>query len=167
MKIFKIAKLIALAILVTGFAILATGCATSKTQTVTPNGSGGFTTNTVYTVNTNNLALDSAAAQVATAVAVNVVINAEPQSVPALKNAQAALGGILKGTNQQTTQQVIDLLKAQGNPVLAQQVTTLIGSLSAVEQNLLAKYGQGVAGQITLSLAEAVYSGLSVGLAGH
>lgn len=157
-------------LLIAAVAVLATGCLTTKNTSVTPTSTGGLTTNVWYTVNTNNLALDCAGVQVVTAVAVNAALNAshnDPGVVNALKSAQVALGGILNGTNPQTTAQVVALLNAQGNPALTSQVTQLIQSLSAVEQQLLAKYGITVTGQISVALTQAVYSGLTVGLSGH
>ena len=62
--------------------------------------------------------------------------------------------------------QTTKLLGANGNPALAQQVTPLIGQVSVLEQQLLAKYGQGVTGQISVAIAKAVYNGIVVGLAG-
>ena len=153
-----------------GLILISQGCVTSKTAMVTGDATTGFSTNIVVTVNTNNLALDCAGIQVVTAVGVNAALNAshnDPGVINALKNAQVALGGILNGTNPQTTSQVVALLNAQGNPALTQQVTQLVQSLSAVEQNLLAKYGATVAGQISVAITQAVYSGLTVGLAGH
>jgi hypothetical protein len=145
---------------------LNTGCVTSKVQKV--DATTGFT-NTVVVVNQANLALDSAALQGVTAIAVNTVVNQthkDPNVVAALKNAKVALDGILGGANQQTTQQVLDLLKLQGNQALADQVTMLVQTASSLEQQLLAKYGQGVAGQISISLLKAISAGLSIGLAG-
>jgi len=156
--------------LLTLTALLAAGCAFKKNTEVTGNPGHGYTTNTTWTVNTNILALDCAAAQVATAIAVNTTINATHNDagvISALKNAQVALGGILNGTNPQTTQTVIELLKAQGNPALTQQVTMLIESLSAAEQQLLMKYGASTGGQVAIAMTQAVYSGLTVGLSGH
>ena len=153
-------------------AAVAIGCVAQKHQVVTGSGTTGdpFTTNTVWQVNTNNLLLDSAILSVGTSVAVNTAINGshnDPGVIAALKNAQVGLGGILNGTNPQTTAQVVEILKAQGNPALVQQVTDMTGAISGLEQQLLAKYGVTVAGQISVALTKAVYSGLTVGLAGH
>ena len=139
-----------------------TGCVTSKRQVVT-NG----VTNTVVVVNEANLAFDAAGLQAATAVAVNAVLARDPSAVGPLKTAQTVLAGVLNGTSPQTTAQVIALLKAQNNSALNQEMTTLVGEISALEQKLLAQYGATVAGEISVALTKAVYSGLTVGLAGH
>lgn len=170
MKTFKIAKLIALAILVTGFAILATGCAWKKTTTVTGSAVTGFTTNVTYSVNTNNLNLQKTIIAAGTTEAVTLTLGAtknDPAIVSALKNAQTALDGILHGSNQLTRDQVIAILKAQNNPTLSQQVDQLVQTISGYEQDWIAQFGQSVAGQISVAYTQAVYTGLSVGLAGH
>src|SRR6516225_393074 len=150
-------------------AIITAGCVASRQQVITPNPvGGGFTTNVVWVVNTNNLIVDSAAASVVTAVAVNAAIigsHNDANVVQALKNAQTALGGILQGATFQTRQQVVEILRAQGNPALTEQVNQLVDALSSLEQDMLQKYGQTVAGQISVSLTRAVYTGLNTGLA--
>lgn len=149
-------------------AVLATGCATSHKVTITQDPtSGAFSTNTTVVVNEVNLALDCVAAQGATAIAVNVVLvqtKHDPNVVQALKNAKIAMDGILNGSNQQTTAQVLALLKAQGNQALTDQVTQLVDTVSKLEQGLLQKYGTTVAGEISLSLLKAVDAGLTIGL---
>ncbi|MDE2101119.1 MAG: hypothetical protein KGL39_27980 [Patescibacteria group bacterium] len=153
-------------VLVAGMLGLA-GCMTSKVTSVTANGSGGFSTNVVTVVNTNNLILDSAAFQGATAIAASIAIEKDPGVVPALKQAQIALDGVLNGASTNTVQDVLTSLKIQNNPVLNQQVSSLLAAASSLEQQLLAKYGVSVAGQITLSLAKAADAGLMLALQGH
>lgn len=146
-----------------------TGCVLGKKTTVTTNPNGTFTTNTVVVVNEANLALDSAALQAATAIGVNAVriqTKNDPGVIQAMKDAKTALDGILMGASQQTTDQVLALLKANGNPALQQQVTSLVQTISALEQGLLQKYGATVAGEITLSILKSVDAGLAIGLAG-
>ena len=137
---------------------LVAGCMTTKTTS--PN--GAVTT----TVNTNNLALDCAVIQSAAAIGTSVAVQKDPSVVPILQNAQVALGGVLNGANPSTTAQALQLIGASSNPTLGQEVAPLIGMVSALEQQLLAKYGQGVAGQISLAIAHALYSGITAGLAG-
>ena len=143
-------------------ASLNTGCVTKKVQTVT-NGQ----TNTVTVVNQENLDLDAAALQGATSIATAFIVSkGNPADIAALKNAELAINGILNGANQQTTQQVIDLLKANGSATLQTQVSGLVQAASALEQKLLNKYGTTVAGQISVELTKAIYAGLVIGLAG-
>lgn len=151
-----------------------TGCMTSKTTTVTPGGTNSVTgagylpvTNTVVTVNQANLTLDCGVLQGITAGAVSVVVAKEPGSIPALKDAAVALDGILNGANTNTTAQVIGLLGGNANPVLNTEVTSLLSTVSALEQQLLAKYGPMVGGQIALAITRAVSEGLVTGLAGQ
>lgn len=160
-KIFSIA---AMAVLLT---LSQTGCVTSKTATVTQSPTGTFSTNYVTTVDTANLALWTTGASVATTVAVNAILSAtknDPAVLADLQKAQIALDGVVNGANQATTADVINMLKANGNPVLAQEVTGLVQSISALEQQALVNAGQTTAGEISLSFAKAVNSGLIVGL---
>jgi hypothetical protein len=149
------------------------GCMTSKTTTVTPGGTtaGGVVfgpvTNTVTTVNEANLALDCGVLQGLVAAGVSIVVQKEPGSIPALKDAELALDGILNGANTNTTAQALALLGSNSNPVLASEITSLMQVGSALEQKLLAKYGQSVTGEISLALTKAVYGGLVIGLAGQ
>ena len=137
---------------------LVAGCMTTKTT--------GPTGTVTTTVNTNNLALDCAVIQSAAAIGTSVAIQKDPSVVPILQTVQVALGGVLNGANASTTAQAIQLIGASSNPTLGQEVAPLIGMASALEQQLLAKYGQGVAGQISLAIAHALYSGITAGLAG-
>jgi hypothetical protein len=50
---------------------------------------------------------------------------------------------------------------------LAAEISPLVGTVSGLEQSLLAKYGTNVSGQIALALAKALSGGFTVGLAGH
>ena len=146
------------------------GCMTTKKQVVGTDSSGATFTNTVTVVNEGNLALDATGVQVATAIAVNTVLvqtKYDPQVLQALKNAKTALDGILTGVNSETSQQVVAMLKLQNNASLSSQVDTLLQAISAAEQNLLAKYGATVAGEITVAMVKAVDAGLTVGLNGH
>jgi hypothetical protein len=151
---------------------LLAGCMMSKTTTVTPGGTtaGGVVfapvTNTVTTVNEANLALDCGVLQGLVAASVSIVVQKEPASIPALKDAELALDGILNGADTNTTAQAIALLGKNSNPVLATEMTTLINTMSVLEQQLLAKYGQNVGGQIALAISQAVYGGFVIGLAG-
>jgi hypothetical protein len=144
-----------------------TGCLTSKTSTVTPNGTGGFTTNTVTTVNEANLALDSAGLQSLVAISTSILIDNDTNLIPILYRAHVALDGILNGSNPQTTAQVLAMLKAQNNPDLTTEITSLLASVSQLEQDLLKKYGSSVAGEISVALVRAVDRGIVVGLVGH
>lgn len=159
-------KQILISIISLSLLAFAPGCVTSKVAQISPTG----TTNYVTVVNQSNLELDSAVLQSVTAVAVATAITQthnDPGVIAALKNAQMALNGILSGSNQQTTDQVLALLKAQGNQVLSAQVTALVSAVSAKEQELLQTYGQTVSGQITTEILKAINAGLVVGLAGH
>lgn len=164
-KIKSMKKLTAILLAVSAIAF--TGCLTSKTQTVTGTAATGFSTNTVTTVNEANLALDSAGLQSMTAISVSMLVNKNAGLVPPLKNAQVALDGILNGSNPQTTAQVLAMLKAQNNADMTTEITSLVTSVSQLEQDLLKKYGASVAGEITVALVRAVDRGLIVGLAGR
>lgn len=145
-------------------AMLTSGCLTSKQQTVT-NG----VTNTVVVVNQAALLLDTTAASVATTLAVNTIITQthnDPGVIGALKNAQIALTGVINGATPATTQDIINALKAQGNPVLANEITQLVAAISQQEQAALVKYGATAGGQIALAFAKAVNSGLMLALQG-
>jgi hypothetical protein len=151
-------------------ALAVSGCAWHKATSVTANGSGGFSTNVVYSINTNNLNLQKTIIAAGTTEAVTLTLSAtknDPTIVQALKNAQVALDGILHGSNQLTREQVIAILKAQNNPTLSQQVDQLLQTISGYEQQWLVQFGASVAGQISVAYTEAVYSGLTVGLTGH
>lgn len=150
-------------------AVFVSGCVIGHKTSVATNPNGTFTTNTVAIVNEANLSLDCVAIQGATAIAVNAVrvqTKNDPNVLNAIKNAKVALDGILTGANQQTTAQVMDILKSQGNPALQQQVASLVQTVSALEQSLLQKYGTTVAGEITLSILKSIDAGLAIGLAG-
>jgi hypothetical protein len=140
---------------------LTTGCVTSKVAQVNPTTG---VTNFVTVVNQENLDLDAAVLQGAVSVAV-VQVAKNPQAVAALTNAHVALDGILSGVNQQTTAQVVALLKVGGNEALSAQVDTMLKVISALEQKLLAKYGASVSGQIAVALTKAVNAGIVIGLA--
>jgi len=151
------------AALLAGFALLTlldAGCVTRSVTTVSPAG----VTNTVTLVDTNALALDAAVLEGATAISVNLIVQKDPAVVPALKDAQLALNGVLNGSNAQTTQQVLNLLKAGNNPAVASEVTSLVGVVSSLEQKLLGNYGAEAAGQITIALARAALGGIITGL---
>lgn len=136
-----------------------TGCMTSKVAG--PNGT------TVTVVNTNNLALDASVFQGAVAISVSLLAQKDPSVVPPLRSAHVALDGILNGANQMTTQEVLNMLKAAGNPALSAEVTSLVQTASALEQTLLMKYGAEVGGQIGLALVKAADAGIVIGLTGH
>lgn len=162
-------KLASFALLTAVIGLLSTGCAIAHKSTITANPNGTYTTNTTAVVNESNLALDCVAVQGATAIAVNVVLvqtKHDAGVIESLKNAKLALDGILLGSNQQTTQQVLELLKANGNPALQQQLTQLIDTASKLEQGLIQKYGVTVAGEIALSILKSIDAGLAIGLAG-
>jgi hypothetical protein len=162
----KSLPLITAAALLIGCSLLP-GCMTSKVTTVThPTGGTGTVTNTVTVVNTNNLILDASVIQAAVATGVSVAIQKDPSTIPAFKDAQMALDGVLNGSNTNTTAQVLALLGNDSNPTIASEVTPLISVASSLEQQLLAKYGSGVAGQISLAIAKAVDAGLIVALQG-
>lgn len=144
---------------------LSTGCMTSRQLSVSPTGT--VTTNTV--INTNMLALDCAAVQVATATTVSLLVNNPKNAnlIPPLKSAQVAIDGVLNGVNSMTMEEVITMLKAQNNPQLTLQIEILLKNISALEQSLIYKYGPTVGGQIAIAMAQAVDSGLIIGLSGH
>lgn len=143
-----------------------TGCLTSKTQTVTTNPNGTFSTNTVTTVNQANLALDSAGLQSLTSISVSLLVNKDPGLVAPLRDAQTALDGILNGSNPQSEAQVVAMLNAKGDKDLTTEITQLQQAVSQLEQDLLKKYGATVAGEVSVALTRAVERGLRVGLAG-
>jgi hypothetical protein len=145
---------------------LCAGCLTSKQTSVTQ-GASGPVTNTVTVVNQANLLLDSSVLQGATAIAVSVAVQKDPSVVPALKDAQTALTGILNGASTNSASQILSTLGQSSNPALAAEITPLVGTVSGLEQSLLAKYGTNVTGQITIALAKAVNAGFATGLAGH
>ena len=146
------------------------GCMTSKSTVATPASTNSVgvvtpgTTTTVTTVNTNNLTIDAAVIQGVVATAVSVAVQKDPSVIPALQIAQASLGGVLNGSDASTPGQIMALLGKNGNATIQAEITPLVSVVSGLEQQLLAKYGQGVAGQITLAIAKSVYAGLSVGL---
>ena len=141
-----------------------TGCLTSKNQVVTPNSNGGFDTNVVTTVNEANLALDSAGLQSLTAIGASLLLQNNEGLRQPLQNADTALDGILNGTNPQTLAQVIAMLKAQNNPQLTAEITSIQAAVSQLEQDELKKWGATPAGEITVALTRAVERGLRVAL---
>jgi len=150
-------------------AVVSVGCMTSKKVTTSANPDGSFTSTTNVVVNEANLALDCTAISGVTAVAVNTALiqsKHDPVVLQALKNSKTALDAILFGTSQQTTQQVLDLLKINGNPALEQQVSQLVDTVSKLELALLQKYGTTVKGEIANSILQAIDTGLTIGLAG-
>lgn len=148
-------------------ALAFTGCLTKRTSTVTGTAATGFTTNTVTTVNEDNLAIDSAVFQSVVTTATALLVQHDPASAAPLRTAQRALDDVVNGVSQQSVNDVLGKLKAQGNPVVAQQVDSLLKAASAIEQKLVMKYGSSVAGEITIALVRAADAGLVVGLQGH
>jgi hypothetical protein len=142
------------------FVVAPTGCVTTPASTnsvtgvVTPVG-----------VNTNNLAIDAAVINGLVATAVSIVVQKDPHAIPALRDAQMALGGILNGANAGTPNQIIGLLGKNSNATIAAEIGPLINTLSALEQSLLNKYGQTASGQIVIAITRAIYGGFAVGLA--
>lgn len=137
--------------------VLMSGCLTSKQTSVT-NG----VTNVVVTVNQTTLALDCAAIQFGTGELVSQFAK-NPQNLVALNDAKIALDGILTGATTNNTQQALALLKLS-TPALQQQAQGLINAVSQLEQQLLAKYGATVTGEITLAIATAIDRGFATGL---
>lgn len=146
------------------------GCMTSSTPVVTSstNSAGLVTlmTNTVTTVNQANLALDSAILQGAVTVYLSVAVNKDPSIVPALKDAQLGLTGVLNGANTNSVSQILTALKQSSNPTLAAAMAPIVNDISVYEQAMLAKYGTTVSGQISIAFAQAVNGGLAVVLVG-
>ncbi len=140
------------------------GCLLSKQAVVTSNGAGGFTTNIVTVVDEANLAIDASVLEVVTATAV-IRFKNNPQVVSALQDAHKALDGIIEGSNSATTQDVINILKIQGNSQLTDEVSSLVKIISLEEQKLIVKYGSSVAGKIALAVTRAVDAGIVIGLA--
>lgn len=153
-------KLIAGALLA---AVVTTGCVLSKKQTVTPNGTGGFTTNVVTTVNELNLALWTGGTRLAAA-GLTAEFKKDPVAVKALTDAHIALDGILHGANTNTTANVVEMLKSTGNPQLTMETTSFMNSVSKIEQGLLEKYGTTVAGEISVAFTQAISDGIALGL---
>ena len=151
---------------------LLTGCLTGKVSTITPastNSLGiitGPVTNTVTIVNTNNLLLETAVLQSATAIGVGVAVQKDPSIVQALTDAQIALDGILNGASTNTPAQVAALLGNNSNPTIQGEIMPLITMASVLEQQLLAKYGTTVGGQISMAILRALDRGLAAGLIG-
>lgn len=143
-------------------AVILAGCMTHRVTTIDPVTGA---TNTVTVVDTNNLAMDQDLLQSATAISLGFAIQKDPNIVPPLKTAKESIDGILNGTNQQTTQDVINVLKASNNPTLSREVASLLKAISGIEQRLLSKYGQSVAGQIHIALTQAIANGLGDALA--
>jgi len=166
------AALAVLVCLAVGLAAMA-GCVTDSKQVVTPastNAQGVVTgpeTNTVVTVNTNNLALDCAGVQIIAMGATMAVTIQDPSAEPELRIAQVSLTSALEGANPDTTALVIASLGQSTNVVMQAQMGKILGSVSSLNQTLLAKYGPTVAGQITLALATAACDGMTAGLAGQ
>src|SRR5438045_2425420 len=94
--------------------LVSTGCVTSKSK------------NGDITVNQANLDLDASILQAATSVSLSLLIQRDPNTIPALKATHTALDGVLNGSNPMTTQEVLTMLKAQNNPQLAAEITNLI-----------------------------------------
>ena len=170
MNKIKVAIITSAILAVGAVGMLSTGCVTSKV--VTPASTNaltgvviGATTNTI--VNTNNLLIDASVFQGVVATAVSVVVQKDTNAIPILKDAQMALDGILNGANTNTVGNIIAVLGKNSNPTIASEVGPLVATFSALEQNLIAKYGTSVGGQITLALTKAGLAGLTVGLAGH
>jgi len=149
------------------------GCMTDSTQVVTPpstNAQGvvvGPQTNTVVTVNTNNLILDCAGMQIIAMGATMAVVDQDKTAEPELRAAQLSLGAALKGANPNTVGQVMASLGQSTNAVMLAQMGKITQGVSAMEQQLLAKYGPTVGGQIGLGIAQAVYDGMTSGLVGQ
>lgn len=152
-------------ILSVALAGLLTGCLLSKTQTVTGSAATGFTTNTVTTVNEGNLAIYTTTIRGATALSARIVLTHNKALAQPLQDAQTALTGIINGSNPQTVSQVLEMLKAQNDPILTREATDLVTLASQLEQKLLSQFGQSAVGEITLKLAQAASDGLSLGLA--
>ena len=149
------------------------GCMTESAQVVTPpstNAQGvvvGPQTNTVVTVNTNNLILDCAGIQIIAMGATMAVVDQDQTAEPEVRAAQVSLGAALKGANPNTVGQVMASLGQSTNAVMLVQMGKITQGVSAMEQQLLAKYGPTVGGQIGLGIAQAVYDGMTSGLVGQ
>ena len=157
------ATLATLAVLaVVALALSLSGCMTDTHQVVTPQG-----TNTVVTVNTNNLILDCAGIQIIAMGATMAVVDQDNPAEPELRAAQLSLGAALKGADPNTVGQVMASLGQSTNPVMVAQMGKIAGGVSSMEQSLLAKYGPTVGGQIGLGIAQAVYDGMTSGLVGQ
>lgn len=148
--------------LVVGMAALV-GCATRTVTSTTP---AGVVTHTVE-VNTNNLALDCTGVQALTMVATIAVTVQDPSAEPELRMAQVSLTAALKGADSNTVAMATAALGNSTNAVMKAQMGKIIGSMSSLEQSLLAKYGPTVAEQILLAIAGAVCDGMTAGLAGE
>lgn len=157
--------------------LFSAGCVTRKVTTITPGGVSSTgaslpaTTNVMTIVDTNNLTIDAGLVRRATAAMVLgafkiPAVQKDAGVIPALKDAETALNGVLNGTNPQSTSEILGLLGSAGNDSLAAQVSPLIDFASALEQGLLIHYGASVAGQITTAFAGAVRDGLADALAG-
>lgn len=146
-----------------------TGCTSTSTVTESTNSAGVVTsvTNTITTVNEAALLLDTSILQGATAIAVSTIVQKDPSAVPALKQAETALGEVLGGATTNSTQQILTALGQGSNATLTAEIAPLVGTISGLEQTLLQKYGATVSGEITIAIAKAVTSGFAVGLAGH
>jgi len=163
---------IASVLLVGSLCVGITACMTSKVVSVTPGGTnaqGGVfspVTNTVTIVDTNNLALDCLGIQGLVAGATVGARMAATNAIPALQDAQTALGGLLDGANAGSVQQILEALGKSDDASLASAFAPIVTTASTIEQALLAKYGTTVAGQISIAITRAVYNGISLGLAG-
>jgi len=145
------------------FVGLFSGCVTSKVASVNPTTGA---TNIVTVVNQDNLTLDASMLRLVTSIGVSFAMDKDQSILPQLKTVKIAVDGILHGTSSDTTQTVIDMLKASNNQTLSSEVAILLKTVSGIEQNLLAKYGQSNAGAISLAITGAISDGLGDALAG-
>jgi hypothetical protein len=121
-------------------ASLGTGCVTKSSQMVTPGVNGGpATTNTVTVVDQSALSLDCAALSLVGTPALIFALEKEPSARPIVQDIQVALDGALNGSNTNVVAQINGLVG--GDPALSASILPLIQGASALEQQLLVKYG--------------------------
>jgi hypothetical protein len=128
-------------VLVSCFALVAmVGCVTKTTTTVTPGLNGASpVTNTVTTVNTNNLDIDCMVLQLVGTPSLIYALEKEPSARPIVVDIQIALQGALNGADTNVTATITGLVG--GDAALDASITPLIQGASALNQQLLAKYG--------------------------
>lgn len=131
-----------------------------KTTTVTPAG----VTNTVTTINQSVLLADEAVAEAAGTFGLSALVVAEPDSVPILEDIDLALAGILNGASSNDVATVIAAVPDR-YAALAPQITQALGAVSALEQRLLAKYGQVNAVAISVAVATVLDTSIKAALA--
>lgn len=158
MKIVK--PILAIALIA---ATVTAGCLLRKQTVVTGDAVSGFTTNTVKVVNQTVLDGYCAGIQLLGTPALTRALQKDVSVRPIVQNIQTALVGALHGADSNVVATIEGFLGQ--NPALDDQLQPLIKAASDLRGQLLAKYGDRAAVQITTAILQTDLNIVNVALA--